>query len=148
MHDFNQFRLSSQTKAPEAIDEAILREEQRLTYAKDICEAVGLEPQELLEMLQELIELDTHATVADRHGEAAADEYTKTAERRIGRINDKGTRGQTPRQINTNTARRKAILGAIDPKNSRTQQAGFKADATIFRVASQQDRRDKREARI
>ena len=102
MHDFNQFRLSSQTKAPEAIDEAILHEEQRLTYAKDICEAVGLEPQELLEMLQELIEqLTTHAQRVARHGperalELAASFKAKMASRQAAITRTGGPAAKDP----------------------------------------------------
>ena len=52
MHDFNPFRLKA-----DQLDEAVLLEE-RLNFAHDICEAVDLEPQELLEMLLDLVEID------------------------------------------------------------------------------------------
>ena len=116
MHDFNQFRLSRQTEAPEAIDEAILREEQRLTYAKDICEAVGLEPQELLEMLQELIELNTHAQNVERYGakralELAASFKEKMASRDRAITNQYGQRQADP-QAQRAVAMTQASLGA------------------------------------
>ena len=94
---------------------------------------------------QDLIELDTHATHAARHGKDAADERTNTAKRRINRIID---RGQTPIEKGRYHARANAIRGAIDPENSPTQQAGFRLDAKIFGIASRANRRRSREERI
>lgn len=63
MHDFNPFRLKA-----DQLDEAVLLEE-RLNFAHDICEAVDLEPQELLEMLLDLVEMDrTFAGTAHAEG--------------------------------------------------------------------------------
>ena len=50
MHDSNPFRLQA-----DLLNEAVLLEE-RLNFAHDICEAVGLEPEELLEMMLDLVE--------------------------------------------------------------------------------------------
>ena len=50
MHDSNPFRLQA-----DLLNEAVLLEE-RLNFANDICEAVGLEPEELLEMMLDLVE--------------------------------------------------------------------------------------------
>lgn len=51
MHDSNPFRKDT----TDLQEEQILLEE-RLNFANDICEAVGLEPEELLEMLLDLVE--------------------------------------------------------------------------------------------
>lgn len=51
MHDSNPFRKDT----TDLQEQQILLEE-RLNFANDICEAVGLEPEELLEMMLDLVE--------------------------------------------------------------------------------------------
>ena len=105
---------------PLKLDEGVLLE-QRLTYAKDICEAVGLEPQELLEMLQDLIEVTTYAANVAKGGEKYAFERAQRLKNLLDTVKpttpENKVRADSMRMAGTGAETGKNVVGVIDKGN-------------------------------